>query len=327
VEIVEIGAADVDRLRPLWLLLHAHHQQVAPELAPYVDDDRSWAVRRALYEELLGGRGFAVVAREDGVDIGYAVGAFGTPLWPATFSGAPESAELETLLVRPEWRGRRVGSLLLDEFEARVAAAGVADMTIGVVPGNTGAAALYGSRGFRPTVLLLSRFSRPPETASVSGVDPVPATEVDTLRPLWLELHHHHQSVGAELGPFASDAASWEYKRGRLVRAAEEGLLLRVGPADAPRAMASVLIERDDPLWGDTWVTGRDVADVEVLSVTAEARGQGLGSLLLDAIDERLAAAGVLDQVIGILAPNSAAGRLYERRGFRPAWLWMSRFG
>jgi GNAT superfamily N-acetyltransferase len=327
VRIEEIAAADVDRLRPLWLALHAHHQQVAPELAPYVDDERSWSVRRGLYDEVLSHRGFAIVAREDGEDIGYLVGAFEPPLWPAMFSGAAEIAELETILLRPEWRGRGVGSQLFDEFESRVAAAGVGDVVIGVVPGNDGAEALYRRRGYKPTVVNLTRFQRPPEVSTVAGVDPVPTSDVDSLRGLWLELHQHHRTVAAGVAPFASDDASWATQRKKLVRAAEEGLLLRIGPADAPQAMASVLIDRDNPLWNDTWVTGREIADIDVLVVTAAARGQGLGSKLLDAVDERLAAAGVLDQVIGTLEPNSEASRLYERRGFRPAWRWLTRFG
>ena len=322
-----IAADDLDRLRPLWLALHAHHQQVAPQLAPYVDDSRSWEVRRALYEEVVTERGFAIVASEEGQDLGYLVGAFEPALWPAMFAGAPHVAELETILLRPEWRGRGVGSLLFDEFESRIASAGYTDAVIGVLPGNDVAEALYRARGFKPTIVLLSRFQRPPEVRSVPGVDEVPVSEVDTLRPLWLELHEHHRRLGAGLAPFASDEASWAAQRPKLERAAEDGVLLRVGPPDAPRAMASVLIDRDNPLWNDTWLTGRDVADVDVLAVTASARGQGLGSLLLDAVDERLAGAGVLDQVIAMLEPNHDAGRLYERRGFRPAWRWLTRFG
>jgi hypothetical protein len=34
----------------------------------------------------------------------------------------------------------------------------------------------------------------------------------------------------------------------------------------------------------------------------------------------------VHDQVIGAIAPNADAIRLYERRGFRAAWLQMTRF-
>jgi GNAT superfamily N-acetyltransferase len=327
VRIEAIGADGIDRLRPLWLALHAHHQKVAPQLAPYVDDQRSWSVRRELYEEVVTERGFAIVATEDGEDLGYLVGAFEPALWPATFAGAPDVAELETILLRPEWRGRGVGSLLFDEFENRIADAGYTDAVIGVLPGNDVAEALYRSRGFDPTIVMLSRFQRPPEVHSVSGVDAVPASEVDTLRQLWLEVLHHERQLAPGLGPFASDEASWAAQRRKLVQAAEEGLLLRTGPPDAPRGMAGVLIDRDNPLWNDTWLTGRDVADVDVLSVTAEARGQGLGSLLLDAVDERLASAGVLDQVVSIVEPNRDAGRLYERRGFRPAWRWLTRFG
>jgi GNAT superfamily N-acetyltransferase len=162
--------------------------------------------------------------------------------------------------------------------------------------------------------------------AAAAAIEPVAPGEIDTLAPLWHELHHHHQAVAPALAPFASDDASWAVVRPLLEAAIEDGLLLRAGPAASPRAFACVTISRDDPLWADTWVTGRAVAETRLLVVRADARGQGLGSALLDAVDERLAAAGVDDQVIGAIEPNAAAIRLYERRGFRPAWLQMSRF-
>ena len=157
-------------------------------------------------------------------------------------------------------------------------------------------------------------------------VETVAAERIDTLAPLWRSLHRHHQAVAPALGPFVPDDASWEVVRGLLAASARDGLLLRAGPAERPLAMASVAITRDDPLWADTWVTGRDVAEIKLLVVDDAARGSGLGSALLDAIDARLAAAGVDDQVIGAIEPNTAAIRLYERRGFRPAWLQMTRF-
>jgi ribosomal protein S18 acetylase RimI-like enzyme len=73
-------------------------------------------------------------------------------------------------------------------------------------------------------------------------------------------------------------------------------------------------------------VTGRAVAETAMLVVTSAARGQGVGSALQDAVDARLAAAGVHDQVIGAIATNEDAIRLYRRRGFRPAWLRLTRF-
>jgi ribosomal protein S18 acetylase RimI-like enzyme len=63
-----------------------------------------------------------------------------------------------------------------------------------------------------------------------------------------------------------------------------------------------------------------------MLVVAPAARDEGLGSTLLDEVDERLAAAGIHDQVIGAISPNEGAIRLYRRRGFRPAWLRLTRF-
>src|SRR5690348_8171808 len=69
-----LDPAALDELRPLWLALHARHQEVAPQLAPYVDDDVSWAERLALYREVLGREGsFGLVARHAGTAVGYAM--------------------------------------------------------------------------------------------------------------------------------------------------------------------------------------------------------------------------------------------------------------
>jgi len=67
------------------------------------------------------------------------------------------------------------------------------------------------------------------------------------------------------------------------------------------------------------------VAEIETLLVHTDARGAGLGSGLLDRIDAELAAEGVADVFIGAVLTNTDAIRLYERRGFRPAWVYMLR--
>jgi len=46
---------------------------------------------------------------------------------------------------------------------------------------------------------------------------------------------------------------------------------------------------------------------------------------LLDALEQALAAPGVVDLVIGVLPGNAVAIRLYERRGFLPTWSYLSR--
>jgi ribosomal protein S18 acetylase RimI-like enzyme len=154
------------------------------------------------------------------------------------------------------------------------------------------------------------------------------AEALDRLRPLWLELHHHHQVVGGpRLGPYVSDDASWAARRELYAEFFAAGGF-------------AVLAEREDELVGyamvaiktsaeteldDTWVSGRRVAEIETLSVLPAARGAGVGGALLDRVDAELAAAGIDDVLIAAFVTNLDAIRLYERRGFRPASLYMIR--
>ena len=46
----------------------------------------------------------------------------------------------------------------------------------------------------------------------------------------------------------------------------------------------------------------------------------------MDAVERELAALGVDDLILGVLPGNDDARRLYERRGFRPTWMYLSRF-
>ena len=47
------GVDDVAALRELWLELHHHHAQVAPQSGEFVDDASSWRVRSSSYREWL----------------------------------------------------------------------------------------------------------------------------------------------------------------------------------------------------------------------------------------------------------------------------------
>ena len=57
-----------------------------------------------------------------------------------------------------------------------------------------------------------------------------------------------------------------------------------------------------------------------------EYRGGGLGSELLERLETHLHERGVDDLILGALAGNDDAIRLYERRGYRPTWLYLSKF-
>ena len=154
-------AADLEKVRDLWLALHHHHQQVVTSV-PLVDDDElSWEHRRALYQErLAAGRGFLVLATmaEELVGYGFVCIEDGPD---DTFPVADRYAEVYSLSVAPSVRGLGIGTQLLDFIEQELAGRGVADLKIAVMEGNEGARRLYERRGLRPAETVLYRFAKP----------------------------------------------------------------------------------------------------------------------------------------------------------------------
>jgi len=155
--------ADLPLLEPLWVSVHHHHAEVMPDLAPYVDDRQTWAVRSQLYAELLAKpETVLLLASADGAVIGYGLAhvspASGT--WVAdTWQTGDRIGEIESLAVQPGYRGQGIGSRLLTALTAELATAGVRDLVLGVLPGNDAAIRLYQRQGFRPTWTYLSRFT------------------------------------------------------------------------------------------------------------------------------------------------------------------------
>jgi ribosomal protein S18 acetylase RimI-like enzyme len=155
--------ADLPALEPLWVSVHHQHVASMPELAPYVDDGQTWAARSQLYRELLGKPGTILLLAEapDGV-AGYGLAHVmpAADTWTAdTWQTGELIGEIESLSVLPAYRGQGIGGRLLDELISRLAAAGVHDLVLGVLPGNTAAIRLYQRHGFRSTWSYLSRFA------------------------------------------------------------------------------------------------------------------------------------------------------------------------
>jgi ribosomal protein S18 acetylase RimI-like enzyme len=153
--------------------------------------------------------------------------------------------------------------------------------------------------------------------------------DVARLEPLWVAVHHQHQASMPELAPYVSDETTWRERRAlyeELFRKPDTLLMLATIDGDpVGYALAHVAPARET--WaGDTWITGDRIAELESISVLPEHRGSGIGSALFDAIDVELKARGITDVVIGALPGNEGAIRLYERRGYRPTWLYLSKF-
>ena len=151
------------------------------------------------------------------------------------------------------------------------------------------------------------------------------AERVDELEPLWLELHRHHRRVSAQ-PVVADDAASWSRRRSWYLDmlAGGEDVVLIAERGGRPVGYAFLHMHHGPD---DTWPVDGRWGEVVSLSVLSEERGAGVGTALLDAVDAELAARGVADLQVAVMAGNADALRLYERRGLLPAELVLFRFG
>ena len=153
--------------------------------------------------------------------------------------------------------------------------------------------------------------------------------DVDSLEPLWVAVHHAHAASMPELAPYVSDAETWAEHRPLYVELFEKPdttlLLARVDGALVCYALLHVEPVRETFI-ADTWRTGERIGELESIAAAPSHRGQGIGSALLDAVDREFEALGVADVIIGLLPGNDGARRLYESRGFRPTWMYVSRF-
>jgi ribosomal protein S18 acetylase RimI-like enzyme len=155
------------------------------------------------------------------------------------------------------------------------------------------------------------------------------AQDIPALEPLWVGVHHAHAASMPELAPYVTDAETWAERRAlyeSVIEKPDTVLLLAFDRDELVGYALSHVLALDETWIGDTWRTGERIAELESLAVSESHRGQGIGTALLDAIDEALEARGIRDVFVGALAGNEGALRLYARRGFRPTWLYMSRF-
>ena len=131
--------------------------------APYTDDDASWQTRRRFYSDCLLQKGSFVLLAYSGEElIGYALVLVQptSSMWSDTWVVGDRTAELETIVVAPEWRGRGVASRLMDRVETELEKLGIKDVIIGAVPTNSEVLELYRRRGFESTWLVMTRFAK-----------------------------------------------------------------------------------------------------------------------------------------------------------------------
>ena len=150
-----------------------------------------------------------------------------------------------------------------------------------------------------------------PRKTDIEMLDPA---DIELVGPLWKQLIDHVAALPDALVPVRPADESWELERREMLKALADEAFVLVARRDGEIAgYAFVCVEGPDPVW----YTGDKHAVLAHLCVDETRRGNGLGRLLLDAMDAELERRGIEDVEIGVDTGNDAATGLYESRGYR----------
>ena len=150
-----------------------------------------------------------------------------------------------------------------------------------------------------------------PTGITIEKLDP---DDIDLVAPLWRALLDHVAELPDAIVPIRPFEQSWPIERREMLETLAGDAFVLVARRDGDVAgYAFVAVEGPDPVW----YTGDSRAELRHISVADGARGNGVGSALLDAMDAELERRGVEDVEIGVDTANRDAVRLYERRGYR----------
>jgi ribosomal protein S18 acetylase RimI-like enzyme len=153
-------------------------------------------------------------------------------------------------------------------------------------------------------------------TAVELGVD-----EIDRVGPLFEELVGFHREAIEGAWPVRGEEAGWAHRRRQYMKwlSAGEAVMFAAVPDGDPEAAApfgyAVLGIKPSP---SSWDIGERIGELETLAVAESARGEGVGTMLIEACRERLRAEGITHWTVAVVEANEGATRLYERMGFRP---------
>lgn len=162
-------------------------------------------------------------------------------------------------------------------------------------------------------------------TAKDCSITSVSADEIDALRDLWLELHHHEQAI-ADAPMQSDDELSWELRSTgyRRLLADGNGFILGARVAGNVAGYAAVIIQPGGP--DDTFDIGSRCGEVHTLVVSARDRSRGIGSRLLQAAEDELARRDIFDLQLAVMATNEGAIRFYARHGLHPVEMHLWKF-
>ncbi|HET7508551.1 MAG TPA: GNAT family N-acetyltransferase [Solirubrobacterales bacterium] len=150
-------------------------------------------------------------------------------------------------------------------------------------------------------------------------VEELTVDEVDRVAHLFQELVEFHGEVVKGAWPVRRPEDAWALRREQYLEWLGEGsarmlAAVRAEGGGQPLGYAVLSVKPSMP----SWDVGPRVGELETLAVAAAARGQGIGTMLIEACQERLRAEDVTHWAVGVVEANEGATKLYERAGFKP---------
>src|SRR4029077_513063 len=154
---------------------------------------------------------------------------------------------------------------------------------------------------------------------ALAGID-----QLSRIEPLTRALHEHHRTIDPAIpGAALRDTDAWcsaPRERHRAWLTEPDSFLLVADVEDGTAAGYALVTFHDRD---DSNATGDRCAELQSLVVSPERRNGGLGTDLLHEVYREVRRRGAEEMVIGVLATNEDARRLYEREGFRP-WVLLT---
>jgi ribosomal protein S18 acetylase RimI-like enzyme len=146
------------------------------------------------------------------------------------------------------------------------------------------------------------------------------AERLDDIESLWREMHDHDAEVvdvARDVAPFRASEDSWLRRRGEFEgwMRAGEGRLLIAERDGSPVGFAFFRVCEGDL----SFQTDERMGELEALSVEPALRRWGVGSLLMEGVEQRLTAAGIEFIGLVVVSGNADALRFYERWGLVPS--------
>jgi ribosomal protein S18 acetylase RimI-like enzyme len=149
----------------------------------------------------------------------------------------------------------------------------------------------------------------------------VPLERLEDLQPLWRSLYEYQVALTPHLRdrvrPYEQAWAEHQRIKAEWLASEPDSFVLAVEESGRYVGYAFVRV-CVGALFAVSWSASDPLAELALLAVLPETRGQGVGTMLLDAVEARLRELGIDDMAIDVITTNTDAMRLYERRGAVP---------